>query len=31
VRLLGVQVAGLDRDDAPPPKATDPGQMALPV
>jgi DNA polymerase-4 len=30
VRLLGVQVAGLDRDDAPPPPA-DASQLALPV
>lgn len=29
VRLLGVQVAGLDRDDEPP--ATEPSQLALPV
>jgi DNA polymerase-4 len=31
VRLLGVQVAGLDRDDAVPAPAADPGQLALPV
>jgi DNA polymerase-4 len=32
VRLLGVQVAGLDRDDAAPePAPADPGQLALPV
>ena len=31
VRLLGVQVAGLDRDDAPAPAAGDADQLALPV
>ena len=31
VRLLGVQVSGLDRDDVPPTARSDPGQLALPV